>query len=265
MTNDPTDQLDMSVKQALERLSGLLDRSTGSLAVLPDTSHTDTGLFVSLEGGEGTGKSTQSTRLASYFSDLGHDVDLTREPGGSVGADILREVLLRGHALTHGTLAEASILSAARADHMQRRILPALAAGKTVICDRFSDSTRIYQGFVGGLSNQTIDAMEHAVTAGRMPDLTIVFDLSPDVALRRRESRRSSKADGDDRFETESGEFHQKVAEGFRWLAREWPNRCVLIDAEGSEDEVGERVEKAVHYRLGERVQARSAETEAAE
>ena len=201
------------------------------------------GIFVSFEGGEGSGKSTQSVRFARRLEAEGRRVMQTREPGGSQGAEILREVLLSGAAQDRGPLAEAALLTAARRDHMRTVIRPALKNGVLVICDRFADSTRVYQGMVGGLSRQTIDALEVAATEGRMPDLTFVLDVPTDVAAARRTQRLAVKDDAGDRFEQEDEAFHLKVADGYRSLASLFPDRCVLIDASDDEDAVFARIE----------------------
>ncbi|MBV6657704.1 MAG: dTMP kinase [Devosiaceae bacterium] len=212
------------------------------------------GLFISLEGGEGSGKSTQAKRLHGELESLGVPVVATREPGGSAGGNVLREVLLSGHAAPLGPLAEACVLTSARRDHVETVILPALRAGKTVICDRFADSTRVYQGYVGDIDMKVIDELEAVATQGRMPDITLVFEVSRSVADARRQARVTSKGDADDRFERESAAFHNKVADGFAWLTRTYPDRCHRIDADGSIDEVFAQVMQIVEPRLASHV-----------
>lgn len=213
----------------------------------PDDRLTST--FISFEGGEGSGKTTQAKILADYLDNHGHKVLATHEPGGSPSGQVLREVLLAGHAAGQGPLAEACILTSARREHVDHVIRPALNTGKTVICDRYCDSTRIYQGFVSGVPMETIDRLERVATDGVMPDCTLVFDVSPEVANERRRGRLAIKDDGNDRFERENADFHAKVAEGFRWLCDVYPGRCVKIDADGSEAEVANLVLAALHTR----------------
>ncbi|WP_020178539.1 dTMP kinase [Methylopila sp. M107] len=206
------------------------------------------GRFVTFEGGEGVGKSTQIRRLAERLADLGHDVVLTREPGGSPRAERLREVLLAGHAKRFGTFAETALIASARADHVDRVIRPALQRGAIVLCDRFIDSTRAYQGALGGLPADAIRALERVATAGAFPDLTIVLDAPVDRSLER--VRRRGQGAAADRFEAEDASFHAKLRTAFVEIARSEPERCVLIDAEGPEAVVGARVWEMVSRRL---------------
>lgn len=208
-----------------------------------------TSTFISFEGGEGSGKSTQAAILANHLRTQGHRIVATHEPGGSPAGAVLREVLLAGHAAGKGALAEACILTSARREHVDHVIAPALDAGKSVICDRYCDSTRIYQGYVGGVPMETIDELERVATNGVMPDCTLVFDVSPHVANARRQARLSTKDDADDRFERENADFHRKVAEGFRWLCDAYPGRCVKINADGSEADVTNAVLVALRTR----------------
>lgn len=231
---------------AKRQAGGKKRRSEKSLGS-PDNRLTST--FISFEGGEGSGKSTQAAILADHLSSHGHSVVATHEPGGSPAGAVLREVLLAGHAAGKGALAEACLLTSARRDHVDHVIKPALDAGKGVICDRYCDSTRIYQGYVGGVPMETIDKLERVATNGVMPDCTLVFNVSSDVANARRQARLSTKDDGDDRFERENADFHAKVAEGFAWLCNAYPGRCVKIDADGSEDEVANLVLAALQTR----------------
>lgn len=231
---------------AKQKAGGKQRRSKKSLGS-PDGKLTST--FISFEGGEGSGKSTQAALLASHLSTHGHNVLATHEPGGSPAGAVLREVLLAGHAAGEGALAEACILTSARREHVDHVIRPALDTGKTVVCDRYCDSTRIYQGYVGGVPMATIDKLERVATDGVMPDCTLVFDVSSEVANARRQARLSVKDDGDDRFERENADFHAKVAEGFAWLCDAYPGRCVKIDANGSEAEVANLVLAALQTR----------------
>jgi dTMP kinase len=207
------------------------------------------GFFISFEGGEGSGKSTQAAMLGEQLRLEGYDVLETREPGGSPAGMIVREVLLGGHAAEKGPLAEACLLTSARREHVDLVIRPALAKDQVVICDRFADSTRIYQGYVGGLLSQTIDQLEAVATDGLMPEVTFVLDVSADVAMSRRKARLSSKGDADDRFEKEDQSFHDKVAKGFRWLCDTYPQRCLLIDGSGKPNAVAVTIRDSLRLR----------------
>ena len=207
------------------------------------------GYFLSLEGGEGSGKSTQAIRLADQLMAEGYDVLATREPGGTPAGAVVREVLLSGHGADLGPLAEASLLTSARRDHVDALIAPALDAGKIVVCDRFADSTRIYQGYVGGIPAETINQLEQVATNGLLPTTTLVLDVDMQTANARRHARLAVKNDADDRFEKEDAAFHAKVREGFRWLCERYPSRCVLIDASGSPDQVGQAIRDALRLR----------------
>ena len=204
------------------------------------------GLFISFEGGEGSGKTTQAKRLAQNLRDKGYDVVETHEPGGSPGGKILREVLLGGHAADQGPLAEACLLNSSRREHVDLVIEPALNANKVVICDRYADSTRVYQGYVGGLDGRTIQSMEATATKGLMPKVTFIIDIPTDVAEARRKARLGEKGDADDRFEKEDAAFHGKVREGFRWVGHDEPERCVVIDGSPDEASVAKEVAKKV-------------------
>lgn len=206
-------------------------------------------VFISFEGGEGSGKSTQAALLAQRFNTSGDQALLTREPGGSKAGNILREVLLQGHGVDKGPLAEACLLTSARRDHVEQVIAPALEKGTSVICDRFADSTRIYQGFVGGLPMDTIDNLERVATNGLLPDVTFVILVDQAVANTRRQSRVSQKGDGDDRFERENAQFHANVARGFLWLCDAYPQRCVLIDGDGTQQNVSAAIDRALRAR----------------
>lgn len=207
------------------------------------------GRFVTFEGGEGVGKSTQIMRLAGRLKTRGLDVVLTREPGGSLRAEKLRETLLGGGAKRFGPLAETILVASARADHVERAIAPALDRGQWVLCDRFIDSTSAYQGALGGVPAETIRALEAVATAGRRPDVTIVLDASSASGLARARKRAGEGAAAD-RFEAEDASFHERVRDAFRAIAAADPGRCALVDAEGSVDEVAERVWAEVARRL---------------
>jgi dTMP kinase len=187
------------------------------------------GKFITFEGGEGTGKSTQASLLALRLASVGIRVQLTREPGGSPGAEIVRHVLLSGAAKPLGPEAEAMLFAAARDDHVQQTILPALDAGKWVICDRFADSTRIYQGVLGSVDLRLIRALERVSIGDLKPDLTLVLDVPAEIGMKRAAGRR--RGGTVDRFEAEDIAFHKKLREAYLGLAKAENDRCVIIDA----------------------------------
>jgi dTMP kinase len=206
------------------------------------------GKFITFEGGEGTGKSTQAGLLAHKLESLGLGVLVTREPGGSPGAEIIRHVLLSGAAKPLGADAEAMLFAAAREDHVRCTIAPALAAGKWVVCDRFADSTRVYQGVLGQVDRRLIKGLERVSIGDLLPDLTLILDVPVDVALERLALRRGDAAP--DRFEAENVEFHQKLREAFRALAADEPERCVIIDASVPRVQVAQDIWDTVQTRL---------------
>jgi dTMP kinase len=206
------------------------------------------GRFITFEGGEGTGKSTHSQMLAARLKSLGIDVALTREPGGSPGAEILRYVLLSGAARPLGPDAEALLFAAARDDHLTTLIRPALDHGKWVVCDRFADSTRVYQGVAGNVDPQVIRALERIVVGGTKPDLTFILDVPAKVGMQRATQRRG-KGDAD-RFEGEALVFHERLRDGFLTLAANEPERCVLIDATATKEAVAGQIWHVVQKRL---------------
>lgn len=205
------------------------------------------GRFVTFEGGEGTGKSTQTRRLVDHLGALGIDAVATREPGGSPGAEALRRLLLAGAVAPLGPAAEALVFSAARLDHLQETIRPALARGAFVVCDRFADSTRVYQGALGNLDPRFIRALERVTVGETRPDLTIVLDLPAEIGLARAAARRLTRVD---RFEAEDLSFHQALRSAFLEIAAAEPERCVVIDAAPSEEAVAGAVWKVVETRL---------------
>ncbi len=206
------------------------------------------GRFITFEGGEGTGKSTQASMLAARLESLGLHVVLTREPGGSPGAEIIRHVLLSGAAKPFGPEAEAMLFAAARDDHIQCTIEPAIEAGKWVICDRFANSTRVYQGVLGDVDVRFIRALERISIGDLNPDLTFVLDVPVAIALERAAQRRGSA--NPDRFEAEKADFHEKLREAYLALAASAPQRCVIIDASMSKEAVAKRVWDTVNTRL---------------
>ncbi len=206
------------------------------------------GHFITFEGGEGTGKSTQASMLAERLKAFGISVHLTREPGGSPGAEAIRHVLLSGAAKALGAEAEAMLFAAAREDHVINTIAPALARGQWVISDRFSDSTRVYQGALGQVDPRLIRRLEKLTIGDTRPELTIILDLPAEEGLARANARRGVATA--DRFESETLEFHQKLRDAYRQLATEEPERCVLIDAAAAKEAVGKAVWDAIDKRF---------------
>lgn len=206
------------------------------------------GKFITFEGGEGTGKSTQAGMLAQRLETYGLAVQLTREPGGSPGAEIIRHVLLTGAAKPLGADVEAMLFAAARDDHVQCTILPALRSGKWVVCDRFADSTRVYQGILGQVDQKLINVLERVSVGELSPDLTVILDLPVQVGLERAKQRRGSARA--DRFEGEGVEFHQKLRDAYLDIAAHEPDRCVVIDTTASKDIVVDAIWQAVESRL---------------
>jgi dTMP kinase len=216
------------------------------------------GRFITLEGGEGAGKSTQVRLLAERLAPLGVSVVVTREPGGSPGAEKLREVILSGKAAPFGPAGEAILFSAARIDHIDRTIEPALAGGAWVICDRFADSTRAYQGAAGKLDPALIVSLERVAVGAVKPDLTLMLDLPPETGLRRAASRRGP-GETVDRFERESAGFHETLRQAFLDIARAEPRRCAVIDANQAPEAVAEAIWACVRERLASALAAEGA------
>ncbi len=206
------------------------------------------GRFITFEGGEGSGKSTQARLLADRLRADGHEVLSTREPGGSAFAEAIREVILGGTLPAHTPISEALLFYAARADHLAATIRPALAAGTWVVCDRFSDSTRVYQGSAGALKSSVIDELEDLVVYPTRPNLTVIVDVPVEIGLARADRRRST--DPADPYERRDFAFHQKLRAGFLDLAMMEPQRCIVVDGTHGEAEVGEAVWTAVQSRL---------------
>ncbi|MCY0094978.1 dTMP kinase [Hoeflea ulvae] len=204
-----------------------------------------TGRFITFEGGEGVGKSTQIHRLADVLRRRGHDVLVTREPGGSPGAEAVRHVLLSGAAEEFGVRMEAILFAAARSDHVEEVIRPAVDQGTIVLCDRFMDSSRVYQGVTGNLEPQFIRNLERIAIHGMVPDLTLVLDLPAESGLRRAKARESKDATPD-RFEKEELSTHEMRREAFIELTQKEPDRCKLIDASRSQDGVALAILSAV-------------------
>jgi len=206
------------------------------------------GRFITFEGGEGTGKSTQIKKLADRLKAARMRTLVTREPGGSPGAEIMRYLVLSGMGKLLGPEAETLLFAAARDDHVRTVIQPALNRGAWVLCDRFADSTRVYQGSLGSVSIELINAMQRVTIGDLKPDLTIILDLPVEIGLQRAAARRGSAAP--DRFEGEKLGFHQGLREAYRKIAADEPSRCVLIDANADPDTVAGRVWTALRERL---------------
>jgi dTMP kinase len=204
------------------------------------------GRFITFEGGEGTGKSTQAARLVERLRARDIDVVQTREPGGSPGAEDIRAIALNGDAGRWSPMTETLLMFAARSDHLERTIRPALEAGRWVVCDRFADSSRAYQGVGGGTPAEFIEALDAAIVGSTQPDLTLMFDLPVKVGLERAFGRGLFET----RFESKGLEFHERLRRGFLEIAAAHPERCVVIDADGDQDTVAARVQTAVEARL---------------
>ena len=206
------------------------------------------GRFITFEGGEGTGKSTQIKKLADRLKAARMRTLVTREPGGSPGAEIMRHLVLSGMGKLLGPEAETLLFAAARDDHVHTVIEPALKQGIWVLCDRFADSTRAYQGSLGSVSPALINAMQRVTIGDLQPDLTLILDLPVEIGLQRAAARRGSGTP--DRFEGEQLSFHQGLREAYRKIAADDPARCVLIDANSDPDTVAGRVWNALRDRL---------------
>jgi dTMP kinase len=206
------------------------------------------GRFITFEGGEGAGKSTQADALSRRLGTMGIGILATREPGGSPGAEIIRHILLSGDAKSLGADGEALLFAAARADHVDTVIKPALARGTWVVCDRFIDSTRVYQGVLGKVESSLIAGLEKLTVGETQPDLTFVLDLPAETGLARARERRKNGAP--DRFESEDLTFHETLNSAFRAIAKAEPDRCVLLDATLPKIDIAHEVWRIVRKRL---------------
>jgi dTMP kinase len=206
------------------------------------------GRFISFEGGEGSGKSTQIRILAERLDAAKLRAIVTREPGGSPGAEIIRHLLLSGMGKLLGPEAETLLFAAARDDHVRTVIKPALSQGVWVLCDRFSDSTRAYQGRLGKVAPEIMNAMERVTIGNLKPDLTLILDVPVEVGMQRAAARRGSGAP--DRFEAEDVKFHQQLRDAYRQIAADEPKRCVLIDANADANTVAASVWAALRNRF---------------
>jgi dTMP kinase len=208
------------------------------------------GKFITLEGGEGTGKSTQVSMLAAALEASGHQVIVTREPGGSPGAEEIRKLLVEGSAGRWDPMSEALLHFAARHDHLRHTILPAIAAGKWVVSDRFADSTMAYQGHGHGLGREAIEELYELAVGDFSPDLTLILDIEVSIGLSRAALREANSQAGETRYEEMPTEFHQRMRDGFLDISVREPDRCVVIDAAGSVETVAREILAAAKSRL---------------
>ena len=208
------------------------------------------GKFITFEGGEGAGKSTQVRRLVARLQACGIEVVATREPGGSPGAEAIRALVLTGSADRWSPVTETLLMYGARRDHIERTIVPALDRGAWVVCDRFADSTRAYQGGAGGVAADLIAALENHVLAEVRPDLTLVFDLPVEVGLARAEAHAEASGHAETRFESKGVAFHERLRAAFREIAAIEPDRCVLVQAADTMEGVEAAIWTAVAARL---------------
>lgn len=208
------------------------------------------GFFITFEGGEGAGKSTQIARLADALR-ADREVVVTREPGGSPGAEAVRYVLLSGAAEPFGAAMEAVLFAAARSDHVEQVIRPAVSRGAIVLCDRFLDSSRVYQGATGGLDTNFIAELERVAIDGMMPDLTLILDIDPEEGLKRARLRRGESSA--DRFEKEPLAVHRRRRKAYLEIAKREPGRCVVLDAEADQDQVTQQVRATVSRAMEKR------------
>jgi len=206
------------------------------------------GRFITFEGGEGSGKSTQIETLAERLNAAKLRAIVTREPGGSPGAEIIRHIVLSGVGKLLGPEAETLLFAAARDDHVRTVILPTLNQGIWVLCDRFSDSTRVYQGRLGQVAPAILNAMERVTIGDLKPDLTVILDVPVEVGMQRAAARRGKGSP--DRFEAEDLKFHQQLRDGYRQIAADEPQRCVLIDANADAGTVAAKVWTALRDRF---------------
>lgn len=208
------------------------------------------GKFITFEGGEGAGKSTQARMLCERLEAAGRTVLRTREPGGTPGAEFARHMLKSGAMEPYGSFAEAVVLSAARDDHVSEVIAPALKRGEWVVCDRFADSTRAYQGAAGGVDAKLLENLETLVVGEARPDLTIMLDAPAEQALARARKRASDEGETSDRFEDEGIEFHRKLRAAFIEIAKHNKRRCFVFDTTQPAEKVSEAIWKLVHKKL---------------
>jgi dTMP kinase len=205
------------------------------------------GRFITLEGGEGAGKSTQIVRLADWLKARGRDVVTSREPGGAPGAEMIRKLLVEGPAERWDGTTEALLHFAARRDHLRATVWPALERGAWVVSDRFADSTRAYQGYGHGLDLEALDRLYEVAVDGFRPDLTLILDLPVEAGLARAAARRGTET----RYESLPRDFHERVRQGFLEIAKNEPKRCAIVDASKDIDGIAQAIARAVAERLG--------------
>jgi dTMP kinase len=205
------------------------------------------GGFITFEGGEGTGKSSHARDLAETLRAKGRDVVLTREPGGSPGAEDIRALLVTGVVGRWSATAETLLNYAARESHLRETIRPALDRGDLVLCDRFMDSTRVYQGVAGGCDIELIESLERKIVGKTRPDLTLILDVEPELGL----ARAKKRADGEDRFEKKGLAFHRKLREGFLAIAARDPERCRVVDSSRPYETVAQDIWRLVQPLAG--------------
>ncbi len=203
------------------------------------------GLFITIEGADGSGKSTQIERLRRYLEDKHYEVVLTREPGGTIISEAIRNVTLNKDYMEMSHTTEALLYAASRAQHVEQFIKPSLNEGKVVICDRFVDSSVIYQGYARGLGMENIEAINSYATGGLQPDLTILLDIDAEEGLKRKKDQKEL-----DRLELQKFEFHKKVSEGYKKLAKKHPERIYAIDALLPVESIHEEVVKVIEKML---------------
>lgn len=212
---------------------------------------THKGFFITLEGGEGSGKSTQIKYLAQTLGLLGHDVLVTREPGGSDAGEAMRDLFIEHDGAHWPVAAQALLMFAARAHHTEAVIKPALEQGKIVISDRYTDSTRVYQGIAGGMDKQSIESIKQAAIGDFEPDLTFLLDIEPTIGLARGDGRGN---DSDTTFETKTVEFHEMLRQGYLSIAKASPQRCIIIDGEQYQSDVKQAIFSVVEDKLKQNV-----------
>ncbi|MBB43203.1 MAG: dTMP kinase [Rhodospirillaceae bacterium] len=201
--------------------------------------------FITFEGGEGTGKSTQIKILADYLTAQGQDIVTTREPGGVDNAEKIRELLLREVENDWDGVTEVLLHYAARQEHVKKLILPTIKRGGWILCDRFTDSTIAYQGYGSGINEELISFIDQKILNGLRPDLTFIFDLSYEKSVQRLKSRCSS-----DRYENMNKEYHERLRKGFLNIAQREPDRCIIIDAENEIDLVAKKIRTIINTRM---------------
>lgn len=204
------------------------------------------GQFITLEGGEGAGKTTQAAYIKEFLQSRGQRVLLTREPGGSLGAELIRGLLVDRAAYSWDALTEYLLFTAARRDHILKTIKPALEEGTWVVCDRFYDSSIVYQGYAKHVSLEVLTAIYNFISEGITPNLTLILDIAPEMGLMRAHKR----SNYEDRFEQMSLQFHKQVRKGFLEIAKDHPERCIIVNAEEEESQIRDTIIKVIQSHL---------------